>query len=85
MLGSVQTLVVCKPSAVTVSPCPSGQEPIAVSAYVLDPAAGPWMEGAAAPLDLTVALELWAAAIALIVFSYVMAWAAKAIMKVMHT
>lgn len=61
MLGATEVVLVCRTAAdgVTVSPCPSGQAPVSVQAYMLDTSAQTSLEASLAPIDFAEAGLFW--------------------------
>lgn len=57
--GSVQTIVVCVPSAFHQSPCPAGQAIGTIQGYVLDPSQQAAFESSTAPFDYLYAAGIW--------------------------
>lgn len=54
-MGSVQTIVVCVPSAFAQAPCPSGMAVSSMQAYVLDASQASNIEAQYAPFDYALA------------------------------
>lgn len=53
--GTVQTIVICAPSAFSQAPCPSGQAISTMQAFVLDPAYQASFNALTEPFDYAVA------------------------------
>jgi hypothetical protein len=66
MFGSLESVLVCKAAGSTVDPCPAGQAPAIVSAYILDVSAQSGMDAALAPIDFAQASVFWGLAFALV-------------------
>jgi hypothetical protein len=70
VVGSVQTIIVCVPSAFAQAPCPAGQAISTMSAYVLDPAQSAVYAASVAPFDYVAGAEFWSLAFGSIMFMY---------------
>lgn len=65
--GSVQTIVVCAPSAFAQAPCPSGMAITTAQGYIIDPLQAPNIEAQNEPFDYGLAAQIWGMA-----FTFVM-------------
>lgn len=59
MLGSPEVVLVCRVSSETVSPCPAGQAPFSVQAFMLDTSAQSSLEASLAAIDFAQASLFW--------------------------
>lgn len=59
MLGSAEIVLVCRSSSESAAPCPSGQAPSSVHAYLLDSSAQSRLEASLAPADFGEAGIFW--------------------------
>lgn len=73
-VGSLQTIIVCGPSAdgSTTTPCATGQAPQVTQAYVLAPDSASFIDQAAAPFDYAVAAVFWTSSFVLTIWLYVL-------------
>jgi hypothetical protein len=79
--GSVQTIVVCIPSAQTQQPCPSGMAASTVQGYVLDVSQQSLFEASLAPFDYVVAAAIWGFAFTFVVGLYLVSKSAGTILS----
>ena len=68
--GSVQTILVCVPSAFAQPPCPAGMAVTAVQGYVIDPSQASNIEAQNEPFDYAVAAQIWGMAFTFVVALY---------------
>lgn len=78
--GTVQTVVICTPSAFSQAPCPSGQAVATVQAYMLDPSQQASYEAATAPFDYAYASGVWALGFTTVVGLYLVSRSAGTIL-----
>lgn len=73
--GSIQQLLVCSdvPNAVTVAPCPAGQAPSLIDAFVLSPSAASFVDAVSAPYDYTLGIVYWSVAFGFTLMLYLSA------------
>lgn len=60
--GSLQSVIVCQASSTELAPCPAGQAPAVVQAYVLDPASSTFLDAIAQPFDYANGSAFWLSA-----------------------
>ena len=60
--GALENVIVCRASATPAAPCGAGEAPVAVQAYILDPASSSFIDAAAQPYDYASGSGFWAAA-----------------------
>ncbi|GHD66091.1 hypothetical protein GCM10007350_27790 [Jeongeupia chitinilytica] len=68
--GSVQTVLVCAPSAFAQAPCPAGQAVTVQQVYLLDPSQKAAFEAATADFDYGYAAGVWSLAFCTVVGLY---------------
>lgn len=69
--GSLENVIVCRPSATPAAPCAAGEAPTVVQAYVIDPAGASFFDAAAQPYDPSTGVAFWSAAFVFIVGLYI--------------
>lgn len=69
--GTLENVIVCRPSATPAAPCAAGEAPATVQAYVLDPAGASLLEAASQPYDTATGLAFWSGSFVFIVGLYV--------------
>jgi hypothetical protein len=79
--GGNQTVVICTPSNVTRTPCPSGSAPATVQAYLLNPSSGPSIEAQNADFDYAAAATIWSMAFTFVVGLYLVSKSAGTILS----
>ena len=79
--GSVQTILVCVPSAFGQAPCPSGMAVSSMQAYVVDPSEQSYLDALSAPFDYTLAGELWGFAFTTVLALYLVARSAGTVLN----
>lgn len=80
-IGSVQTVIVCVPSSVTQSPCPSGQSVTTIQSYVIDPSQASNIEAQNEPFDYALAAQIWGMAFAFVVGLYLVSKASGVVLN----
>lgn len=72
-MGTINTVLVCANSAdaSTVLPCPAGQSPQVVTAYLLDAGQSAFIDAASQPFDYATASLFWTAAFGFTLALYV--------------
>ena len=65
--GSLQTIVVCVPSAFAQAPCPAGMAITTMQAYIIDASQASNIEAQNAPFDYAYAGEIWGMAFTFVV------------------
>lgn len=80
-VGSIQTIVVCSPSDVPQSPCPSGQAATIMQAYVIDPAQAASIDAQNADFDYSYAAGVWSMAFTFVVSLYLISKSAGLIIN----
>jgi hypothetical protein len=68
--GTLQTVIVCAPSAETMSPCPAGSAPAPVSAYVVSPESASLFDAAVGPYNYEGAAQFFATGFVFILTLY---------------
>jgi hypothetical protein len=79
-IGSIQTIVVCVPSAFAQAPCPTGQAVTTIQAYVIDPAQAASVEAQNAPFDYSLAAGMWTLGFTFVVGLYLVTKSAGTIL-----
>lgn len=79
--GTIQTILVCVPSAFAQAPCPAGQAVTTMQAYVLDASQQANYEASVAPFDYMYAASLWALAFTFVVGLYLVTKSAGTILN----
>ena len=79
--GSVQTIVVCAPSAFAQAPCPAGMAVTTMQGYVIDPAQASNIEAQNEPFDYVVAGQIWGLAFTFVVGLYLVSKSAGVILN----
>lgn len=69
--GSVQTLIVCAPSAETLSPCPAGSAPTPVSAYVVSADSASLFDAAVGPYNYEAAGQFFTSGFVFVLALYI--------------
>jgi hypothetical protein len=69
--GSVQSVIVCAPSAETLSPCPAGSAPTVVQGYIVSPDSANLFDAAVGPFDYVSAASFFAPGFAFIITLYI--------------
>jgi hypothetical protein len=80
-MGSVQTIVVCAPSAFAQAPCPAGMAVTTMQGYVIDPAQASNIEAQNEPFDYVVAGQIWGLAFTFVVSLYLVSKSAGVILN----
>lgn len=80
-IGSVQTIVVCVPSAFPQAPCPAGQAISTMQGYVLDVSQQANYEAAVAPFDYVYAAGLWSLGFTFVLSLFLVSRSAGAILN----
>lgn len=60
--GTLKTILVCQDNAAPMAPCPAGQAPVAVHAYVIEPASASYFDAVAEPFDYANGAAFWSIA-----------------------
>lgn len=79
--GSVQTIVVCAPSAFAQAPCPSGTAVSTIQGYIIDPAQASNIEAQNEPFDYALAAQIWGMAFTFVVGLYLVSKSAGIILN----
>lgn len=79
--GSIQTILVCAPSDVTQSPCPTGQGVTSAQVYVIDPAQAASIDAQNADFDYAYAAGVWSMAFTFVVALYLVSKSAGTIIN----
>jgi len=82
--GSIQTVMVCTPSAFTQSPCPSGMAIVTMKAYVIDPSQSSNIEAQNAPFDYGYAASIWGVGFSSVVGLYLVSKSAGTILSLIR-
>lgn len=80
-VGTVQTVVVCAPSAFAQAPCPAGMAVTTVQGYVIDSSQALSIEAQNAPFDYAVAAQIWGMAFTFVVALYLVSKAAGIVLN----
>lgn len=83
MLGSVENVIVCRPSEMPVAPCTSGA-PVVVSAYLVVPSAQAQLDSVIAPVDFTEAGQFWALSFAFVVAIWSTSHMFRSVQRAIH-
>lgn len=59
-VGELKTILVCQPSGTPAAPCPAGEAPASLQAYVIDPASQGFFDTLNTPYDYERGAALWA-------------------------
>ncbi|MDR7334277.1 hypothetical protein [Roseateles asaccharophilus] len=68
--GSLENVIVCRPSATPAAPCGAGEAPTVLQAYVLAPSSSSFVDAAAGPYDYATGAAYWSAAFVFTVSLY---------------
>ena len=79
--GSVQTILVCAPSAFSQAPCPSGTAVATIQAYIIDPSQASNIEAQNEPFDYAVAGQIWGMAFTFVLGFYLVSKSAGVILN----
>jgi hypothetical protein len=79
--GSVQTILVCAPSAFSQAPCPSGMAVATIQAYIIDPSQASNIEAQNEPFDYAVAGQIWGLAFTFVLGLYLVSKSAGVILN----
>lgn len=71
--GVLQTVLVCQESPTPSAPCPAGQAPAAMQAYVVYPASASYLDAVAEPFDYATGAAFWSAAFVFTLSLYILA------------
>lgn len=80
-VGTVQTVVVCAPSAFGQAPCPSGMAVTTMQGYIIDPTQAPNIEAQNAPFDYVKAAGIWSLGFTFVVGLYLVSKSAGIILN----
>lgn len=72
--GTLQTILICQDSATSAAPCPAGQAPVTMQAYVIDPASQGFFDSAVVPFDPMQAASFFMVAFCTTIFIAWTAW-----------
>lgn len=79
--GSVQTIVVCAPSAFAQAPCPAGMAVTTMQGYIIDPSQASNIEAQNAPFDYAAAAGIWSLGFTFVVGLYLVSKSAGIILN----
>ena len=79
--GSVQTIVICAPSAFAQAPCPAGMAVTTVQGYLIDPSQASNIEAQNGPFDYALAAQFWGMAFTFVVGLYLVSKSAGVILN----
>jgi hypothetical protein len=81
VMGTIQTVVVCTPSAIAQAPCPAGMAVTTIQGYIIDPAQTSNVEAQNAPFDYALAAGFWSMAFTFVVGLYLVSKSAGVILN----
>ena len=80
-IGSVQTILVCVPSAFSQAPCPAGTALTTMQGYIIDSSLAASIEAQNAPFDYSQAAGIWLFAFSFVVGLYLVSKSAGVILE----